>query len=213
MLDPQDIQMDTELRILEAAKIVFVQKGMDGAVMQDIADAADISRTALHYYFRSKQKLFDAVLKDLFGRFLPRVEEIMCSDISFREKIERFVHEYLDMFLANPYLPNFVMNELNKNPEKVIQRFTKGGLMSPNMRKRIEEDLRQLHVSLEPAQFVMNLISMCVFPFIAKPLVEEFFANGLDDPFPRFIETRKEIIVDTLMSFIESRIGREVSVS
>jgi TetR/AcrR family transcriptional regulator len=193
---------DTERRILEVAKKVFVQKGLDGTSMQDIASAADISRTSLHYYFRNKRRLFETVLDDLMGRLLPQVEEILFTDRDFREKLGRFVSVYLNIFLENPYLPNFVMNELNQNPAEVIDRFSRQGLLSPRLQKKIRTDLRNLNSSIEASQFMMNVISLCVFPFIARPVVEAFFAAGRPDAFERFIEARKAVIVDTLISSI-----------
>jgi AcrR family transcriptional regulator len=196
---PDENRLDSEQRILEAAKRVFVKKGMDGAVMQDIADAAQISRTALHYYFRSKEKLFKAVLHDLLGRLLPQLEEIMLSDLSFDRKVAQFVDEYLDLLRENPYLPNFLMNELNKNPDSMVDRFSEFGFFSLRTRERIEKELQQVNKDLPAEQFIMNLISLCVFPFIAKPLVKAFYINGEPDAFDNFIEVRKTFIIKTLM--------------
>lgn len=194
-----DSRTDTEKRIFEAAKRVFVRKGMEGASMQDIATEAKISRTSLHYYFRSKTKLFAAVLDDLFARFLPQVEKIIFSNHSFPEKVARFVDVYLDLFLENSYLPGFIMNELSKNPEEIVRRFNREGLMAPRFQKQIQNDLRRHGQSLEASQFMMNLISLCVFPFIARFLVEAYFGDGRTGSFNRFIKARKTIIVDTLI--------------
>ena len=187
--------LDSEERILEAAKRVFVKKGMDGAVMQDIADAAQISRTALHYYFRSKEKLFAAVVKDLLKRSLAQFDDIILQNIPLQQKVERFVEEYLDLFRENPYLPNFIMNELNKNPERMIQRLSRFGFFSLKTRQRFQEELEKINQDIPADQFVMNLISLCVFPFIAKPLVKAFYINGRPDAFDRFIEERKKHII------------------
>ncbi len=195
---------DTERRILDVAKRVFVQKGLEGTSMQDIASAADISRTSLHYYFRSKRRLFETVLDDLLARLLPQVEGILFEDCDLRKKLDRFVSVYLNIFLENPYLPNFVMNELNQDPAEVIGRLSRQGVLSPRLQKQIRADLRKIDPSIEASQFMMNVISLCVFPFIARPVVEAFFANGRADAFERFIEARKAVIVDTLIASISS---------
>jgi TetR/AcrR family transcriptional regulator len=195
----EETPQDSELRILEAAKRVFVKKGMDGAVMQDIADAAEISRTALHYYFRSKEKLFDAVLEDLLNRIFPQLEKIILQDMPFNSKVKLFVEEYFDLLRANPYLPNFIMNELTKNPERMIARLSQFGFFTIKTRERFTKELHQLNKDIPAEQFVMNLISLCVFPFIAKPLVKAFYINGKPDAFDRFIDVRKKVIINTLM--------------
>jgi len=199
-----DNPLDTEQRILDAAKRVFVRKGVAGAVMQDIADEANISRTSLHYYFRSKKKLFDAVFRDLFDRFLPRVNEVLNQYIPFREKLPRFVNEYLELLKENPYLPNFIMNELNRAPDKVEGYFARGELLSVKVIRRIEQQLHDVNPHVSAPHFVMNLISMCVFPFIAKPVVKQLFINPEPEAFNRFIEERKRIIVDMLMCYIDA---------
>ena len=193
---------DTPQRILDAAKRVFVRKGMDGVVMQDIAREARISRTALHYYFRSKDRLFDAVLDDRFTEFLPHVEAILCQDIPLRRKVTGFVDQYLDLLKANPYLPHFIMTELNRNPERILHRMREKGLFSQRIRQLIQAALHPVAPDADPAQFIMNLMSLCLFPFIAKPLVWAFFTDGARDAFDRFIEGRKKVIVDALMGAV-----------
>lgn len=203
MAEPIENGQDSEQRILEAAKRVFVKKGMDGAVLQDIADAAQISRTALHYYFRSKEKLFTAVLEDQLNRTLPRLENIILQDIPFDDKVTRFVEEYLDFLRVNPYLPNFIMNELNKNPEPMIKRLSQFGFYSLKTRERFQRELKQINKDIPAEQFVMNLISLCIFPFIAKPLVKAFYINGQPDAFDWFIEKRKKHIINILMKSLQ----------
>jgi len=203
MAQPLENGQDSEQRILEAAKRVFVKKGMDGAVLQDIADTAQISRTALHYYFRSKEKLFAAVLEDTLNRTLPQFENIILQDIPFSHKVARFVEEYLDFLRLNPYLPNFIMNELTQNPERMIQQLSQFGFYSLKTRKRFQSELKQLNQDIPADQFMMNLISLCVFPFIAKPLIKAFYINGGPDAFDRFIEERKRYIINTLMKSLQ----------
>jgi AcrR family transcriptional regulator len=199
---PKAKEHDSERSILEAAKHVFVQKGMDGATLQDIADTAQISRTALHYYFRSKEKLFEAVLDDIFAQFLPRLNHIMEQKIPFEEKLEQFVDEYLTLLKSNPFIPNFMMNELTKNPERIIRRFAEEGLMSAHTIGRIERELKAFEPLIPMPHFVMNLIGLCVFPFIAKPLITEIFADGEPAMFNQLMTDRKRIIVETLLNSI-----------
>ena len=194
---------DTQQRILAAARRVFVRRGMDGVVMQDIAREAGISRTALHYYFRRKDRLFEAVLDDLFADFLPQVENTLRRDIPLREKVAGFVDEYLDLLKANPYLPHFIMNELNRHPERIIHRMREKGLFSRRIRRLLDRALRPTAPDADAAQFIMNLLSLCLFPFIARPLVGAFFTDGARDAFDRFIDGRKRIIVDALMGVVE----------
>src|SRR6201991_2963463 len=113
---------DTKERILEAARNVFVHKGMFGARMQDIADEAGINKALLHYYFKSKEKLFEEVLREAAIKLFPRINEIFTSDDSLFTKIELFCEEYITVVLENPYLPLFVLNEMNQDPVYFINK-------------------------------------------------------------------------------------------
>jgi len=68
-------EQNTEDRIVDAAKTVFINKGMDGARMQEIANEAGINKALLHYYFRTKNKLFEKVFSLVFGDVLHVVEQ------------------------------------------------------------------------------------------------------------------------------------------
>src|SRR5262252_8411688 len=80
---------DTERRILDAAHAVFVQRGTAGARMQDIARAAGVNQALLHYYFRSKDRLAEAVFRRTAAQFMPRIIAVMASDVPLEQKVER----------------------------------------------------------------------------------------------------------------------------
>lgn len=200
MTSQTEMTLNTEARILEAAKQVFVLQGMNGTAMQHIADEAEISRTSLHYYFRSKDKLYEAVLQDLIGRFTAQVNVIMTRELPFPEKLKLFVHEYIDLFKDNPFLLNFILNELNKNPERIILLLSSD--LYPDFRDRVTAELQHYNPDISASQFMMNMISMCVFPFVARPLVHHMFFEGKKDAFEEFIEERKTIVFDMLLNTI-----------
>src|SRR5918997_7044366 len=103
-LAPPAHDRDTEERILDAARAVFVRHGTAGARMQEIAQEAGVNQALLHYYFRSKDRLAEAVFRQVAGRLLPTVFEILGSDLSIEEKVERFVSLYIDTLSRSPFL-------------------------------------------------------------------------------------------------------------
>src|SRR5436190_24232698 len=105
-------ETNTEELIKNTAREVFMQKGLDGARMQDIADKAGINKALLHYYFRSKDKLFEMIFMEEARKFMPRVATIMLSELTLFEKIEKFVGQYIDTLSQNPLLPIFILNEI-----------------------------------------------------------------------------------------------------
>ena len=112
----------TEGKLLAAAKKVFTTKGMAGARMQDIADEAGINKAMLHYYFRDKDKLFEVIFLQEAEKFFPKINTIFESDLPLFEKIEQFVNEYIDEMVENPYLPWFILNELNRDADQFLSK-------------------------------------------------------------------------------------------
>jgi TetR/AcrR family transcriptional regulator len=187
-----DSDQSTEQRILTAARKVFVKKGMAGARMQDIADEAGINKALLHYYFRNKEKLFGVIFKEAMSQFVPKVNMIFESEMPLFEKIGTFCREYIERIGENPYLPLFIFNEMNKQPGLFAQKLF-GGQVPPvwKMAAQIEQEVKKGTIrEISPAQLLMNMLSMCVFPFIAKPLWQT--VTGMDDmQFLYLMEQRK----------------------
>lgn len=190
----------SELKILEAAKQEFYKRGYHGARMREIAESAGINKAMLHYYFRSKDKLFDAIFEDAMQKIFFNIGSILDSDIPFDEKIRKFAEAYIGILRENPFLPAFILHEINHNIEKLEKMFL------ANFKQKPIQFLS--HISAEAAKngfgevdsrhFLVNLLSLCLFPFAAKPLLK---ANlGFNDvEFDRFIEERKKIVPELLL--------------
>ena len=182
-------------KILVAAKKVFLVKGMAGARMQDIANEAGINKALLHYYFRNKEQLFKVIFKEASDKLFPKINSIFESDSSLFEKIEHFTREYITVMLENPYLPLFVLNEINADPHYFIRKIW--GKNKPRPEKflqQIEKEVKKGTIKkISPDQLLMNLISLTIFPFVSKPM---FQANlGLDEvQFRNIMERRKKEI-------------------
>lgn len=196
----------TEEKILDAARKVFVQKGLDGARMQDIADEAGINKALLHYYFRTKDKLFEMIFMETVGKIFPRFEMILLSDMDFFDKIRQIVSSYIEVIIHNPYLPLFVLNEMNKNPEFGIVDFFK--VQRPVVIHRFMEDIEK-EVSkgtikaVSPAHLLVNMMSMCIFPFVAKPVINIML--DLDElQFRNMMEQRKRVVAEFIIESIKN---------
>lgn len=171
---PAVAKVSTEELILEAAQQVFLEKGMSGARMQEIADRAGINKALLHYYFRSKELLFKLIIGRAVGTLLPRMLALLESDLELFEKIRRLVREYITFVSANSFLPLFVVNEVNRNPEfffKTIMSKEKPRLEA--FHRQVEQAVAEGRIRpLDSAQLLMNLMSMAVFPFMGKPIFQ-----------------------------------------
>ena len=197
--------ISTEEKILAAARKVFTTKGMAGARMQDIADEAGINKAMLHYYFRDKDKLFEMVFMEEAQKFFPKINMIFQADIPLFEKIEKFVAEYIDEMIENPYLPWFVMNEINRYPDQFMYKlWGKENLPNPGkLLEQIEKEVKKGTIKkISPLHLLMNLLSMTIFPFIAKPMMTRNL-RLTDAHFKQAMEERKKEIPKFIIDAIK----------
>ena len=203
MANNQDI--DIETKILEAATTVFIQKGLAGASMQDIADEAGISRTSLHYYYRSKDKLFDTVFEHVVGALILQQRHIINADMPLAEKLKMFVDNSLDFLLDNPGCVSFIVHDLNATPERMIKLIISRNLNIERLKEQITNEMKNgRNNEFDVAQFWASLIGMCIMPFVAKPMITKFFLNESEERFRDFINNRKQHILDFLMKYINN---------
>jgi len=196
-------KQDTEKRIFLAALKVFQEYGYEGTRMQKIADVAGINKSMLHYYYRSKSKLFDAVFSASAKKHLPGIIDNLKSDLPLQEKIERVVSDYIDIIGGNPHLPAFFLHELRRNPDLVRQfadEQAKGvfSIFSKQVRKaNTMGEIRHI----EPEHLFANILAMCVFPFIAQPMLQTVF-NADDETYVAFLVARKTEITRFIFNAI-----------
>jgi AcrR family transcriptional regulator len=195
---------NTEGRILDAAMEVFIAKGFDGARMQEIADFADINKALLHYYFRSKDKLFEAVFQETLLRIGPMVLSFVNEPIPLEVKIWKFVDDYIEIIKNNPKLPLFILNEIHVNPDRVLNFLNIGAFLDTDV---LQEQLnKETDVSglsrIDVKHFVVNILSMTIFPFIGKPIMQKTLKIK-EDEWGKFLEERKRIIPQTIMNWIK----------
>ena len=178
---------ETEARILEAAHRVFLRRGTSGARMQEIADEADVNKALLHYYFRSKERLAEAVFLRAARTLFPRMLRIIASDLPLREKLHRAVATELDILEQNPYLPGYLISEFQYRPDR-LHELLSGAVSVAQMRSAVMDTLqRQLDAEvaagrLRPTRvedLMVALLSQLVFPFAAAPMLQAIL--GLDE--------------------------------
>jgi TetR/AcrR family transcriptional regulator len=185
----------TEQKILSAARKVFIAKGMAGARMHDIADEAGINKALLHYYFGNKEKLFETIFLEASQDLVRRINQIAESDLPLFEKIEGFCEEYITKILENPFIPLFVLNEVNKQPDVFVKKMWAG--KKPLVGKffqQVDSEMQKGTIKKSnPAHLFLNLLGMCIFPFASKPMF--IYATGAsEEQFRDLMEERKKEI-------------------
>ena len=196
--------LNTEDKILSAAKEVFISKGFDGARMQEISDIAQINKALLHYYFRSKDKLFEAVFEDTLHQIGPIILDFVRDPIPIEVKIWRFVDNYIEIIKKNPKLPLFILNEIRVNPVRLLKYFNIEVLLDvQTLQDQLDLEVeRGNYTHVDVKHFIVNVISLTIFPFIGKPIMQKTLQIE-DDEWGKFLDERKKIIPQTIMSWIK----------
>lgn len=196
--------MTTEEKIFNAARIVFQKKGFAGARMQEIADEAGINKAMLHYCFKNKELLFKAVFMNAFGQLAPQINEIFNSEDTVFDKIRKFTHSYISFVIHNPYLPQFVIQEMNNNPAFVMSFLNNENRPNPTLLiAQIEREIADGIIKpINPKQLLMDIFSMTVFPFAAQMMVKGMIQIS-DAEFNQMMEERKTSIAEQIINSIK----------
>jgi len=196
----------TEQKIKEAAKKVFIKKGLAGARMQDIADQAGINKALLHYYFRSKEKLFEIIFDESVQVLMPQLNSILEKDAPVLEKIKGFATFYIDNLLQNPHMPLFVIHEASQNPQRLVRkiRALKSKPEPAVFIKQVQQEIAAgVLKPVDPMHLFIHVVSLCIFPFVARPMLKAI-AHMDDRTFAMLMEQRKKEVP----LFIEAAVRR-----
>lgn len=195
----------TEEKIFEAATDVFVEKGMDGARMQDIATHAGINKALLHYYFRTKDQLFNAVFEMIARKIFKKFAPVFDETLTLEEKIRFFFREHIAFLQANPRLPGFLLNEVNRNPDrikKILKNVDFDNIWSKLYAQHKEEFNRYNITQATMPQLMISIAALSVFPFAARGILEGILEKtGLN--FNEYMEERKEFVADFVIKAIK----------
>lgn len=195
-MDPNDqsplLPDSTAQKILDAAHELFTKKGMDGAKMQEIANHAGINKALLHYYFKTKEKLYETVAKAVINKALPIIQQVFEGDQPLEDKIRHFVDFYIGLISKNTFIPLFIISEVNKHPDRFFETIFPKELPRPEL--FFEQVRREIEAGnirpIDPKHLIVNIIALCVFPFVAKPMMR-LLLGLTPEELQTFMEERK----------------------
>ena len=209
MIKIRDTNNNTKDRIFKAATEVFEENGFAAARMQEIADLAGINKAMLHYYFRSKEQLFEAVFQVLLEKMFEKIRAVFLMDISFKEKIRVYFDKHIEILIKNPRLPLFLLNEISHNPDLVrgIQEIIHFDEIRDIVYQKHAKELKGYGIKKdEMPQLIMTIISMAVFPFAARDLLKTMIGQmGDNKTFNAFMRDRKEFAADFVITALKNR--------
>ncbi|MDG5767596.1 TetR/AcrR family transcriptional regulator [Balneolales bacterium ANBcel1] len=205
-----EVEKNTEQAIKEAARKIFQIDGYAGARMQAIADEAGINKMMLHYYFRSKQHLFDVIFEEDYTTLMAPLAVILRNpELHVEDQIITFVRRYHDTMITHPRLPLFVVHEFSKNPHKVLEMAQKSipvskseepghpGLSATTFMDQIDEGKARghYHPDVDAGQLAVSMLGMCTYAFISRISVQTAY-ELTDEQYDKFLEERKEHVID-----------------
>jgi AcrR family transcriptional regulator len=195
-------EKSTEDKILMAARNVFIRKGMDGTRMQEIADEAGINKALLHYYFRSKDKLFEAVFRSIIGGFFGSIAGAISGGMTTVEKADFIISRYIKMIEENPFAPQFIINEINRNPQ-VLRDIMFSFNINPQQLVQSFDNGSDKKSPFDPRQFVITFLSMSIFPYAARNLLQMVYFEDDKEAYNRFLEERKIFIKHMIIKMLQ----------
>ena len=201
----EDKHKEAQQKIIDAARNLFIKKGFKATTVRDIATQSGTNVAMVNYYFRSKENLFNAIFEESFLILVQKVFSILDSDLPFFELIREWISSYYDMLLEYPDLPIFVLNELAKNPDKLGTTFkqkTPYQLYAKLAIRINEEEKKGMIHTLSLSDFFLNVLSLSVFPFIAKPIVTQFL-NLSEKDYTEMLDNHRDFVVDFIIKAIK----------
>lgn len=197
----------TEKLILDAAMKVFTQRGFDGARTEDIAKEAGINRALLHYYYRDKQTIFNMIFEERFKEFFGGIFKIFSSDKPLLEKVRLIIEHEITTFIAHPDLARFIIGEVANRPERLIEQGQKLGInpraFLEGFEKEVKQEVKAGRIkSIEGRQLLMNIMSLCIYPFVAQPIIRAMMQLDRTS-FNNMMEARKKEIYDFILNAIK----------
>lgn len=201
--------ISTEKRILEAAHKVFVKKGFAASRMEDIATEAGINRALLHYYFRSKDKMFDIIFQQHFSELLSGLGGVIKAEMPFEERLKSIINLYHTKFTNHPDLPLFVIHELAQNPDRLVNMISKlpggsdSGQLAIAFKKIVSDEVKAGRIkSIDGTQLLMNILALIIYPLIARPIFQ-FVMQIKDNDYKTMLMKRKEENFEFIMNAIK----------
>lgn len=197
--------IDVKERILKTAGNLFIKNGYNNTSVRDIANASSTNVAMVNYYYKSKYNLFEIIFEKALNVLMQRVATITSSDKPFFEVIESWVDSYYDTLLEYPQIPIFILNEINQNPERLIDRVKHYDPYDIFLRisARMEEERAKGTIREIPTiHFLLNVLSLCVFPFIFGTMATQVAGKTSDD-YKEVLEEHKAYVVNFVINAIK----------
>lgn len=193
-----------EHKIIEAAKATFLKKGYKDTNMADIAAEVGLTRPAMHYYFRTKERLFQAVFGDILMSFIPQIKESLSDDIPLELKISQIVEAYMSVLEDSPTLPVFIVQEINRDIDNIISIALDNNLveLGQSVVNVLNREMEEGRIRKMPLiELGYTFYGLMMVPFLARPAGQIIF--GRDSYSPEFLQEWKENVIRQMVYLLK----------
>lgn len=194
-----------EEKIITVARQVFIEKGYENASMSDIASRVGINRPTLHYYYRTKERLFQAIFHDIIGSLLPRIQETITSDCDFFDKISFAIDQYITTFKHNPFLPAFIVIETQRDIKHIIQTACELHLnnIAQQIAKTLNDEMEAGRLRKVKLEIVFSTFyGLLTFPFIGQNLLKTLLLNNSQEQYETFLQEWKQHVITQMRALL-----------
>jgi TetR/AcrR family transcriptional regulator len=178
----------TRTQILAVASNIFYHKGFAGARMQEIADLVGLNKAMLHYYFKTKEQLFDTVFQEALGLFLDGIAKVLNAPLPLRQRIDDYVEYCHDALQANPAVAVFILHELHQHPDRLTARFADHSVANLQAFRQ-----QAATIGANADHLFTNMVALCVYPFLAQPLLQRML-HLTDAEYHAFLQDRRQAV-------------------
>ncbi|MDL2222940.1 TetR/AcrR family transcriptional regulator [Bacteroidales bacterium OttesenSCG-928-M11] len=199
------VNSDVRGKILDVARELFIQKGYNGVSIRDIASASGTNIAMVNYYFGSKLNLFSEIFTSAFKIVTGKIFTIVESDLSFEDMIRQWIYTYYEVLIDYPGLPLFVMNAISQHREELMSglnlEIPYPIFLKVENKLKIEIESGRINPT-SLVDFLLNLVSLCVFPFALSPIAEAVF-QVKEGEYMSFLENHKVYVADFVINAIK----------
>lgn len=202
----KELDLSTEERIIAAARKLFTKKGFAATRTRDISEEAGINLALLNYYYGSKEKLFEIIMSEILQKFFHGITQIFNDEkTSLEEKLDIFIANYTGLLKQQPDLPLFVFHELRQDPQRLATKMGVNLVFNSYFFKQLSAEMDKKKIArLHPLHYVINMIAMCVFPYIGAPVLKHM--SGMDNnEYDKLIEERRQLVPRWMKSIMQTR--------
>lgn len=196
---------DLEARIIEVAKSLFIEKGFAETSMSEIAAKVGINRPGLHYYFRTKDKMFEAVFGVIIQSIIPKVQDILSKkDEPISKRIENSIDAYYTVFRENPCLPLFILREMRRDVDYLLATINvlQAKQSLDKLIISLQEEMKQGKLKPVPLRIIFfTFYSLLICPFLTKNLSTRVFLEK-GETFEDILEEWKPYIVSQMENLL-----------